>query len=56
MNDQLLFTDPLPPQALADRVPFHLSPDGRWLALTVQERRYDRPTGERVRDPDRSHP
>src|SRR5207249_5712759 len=37
-------------------VPFQRSPDGRWLALTVQERRYDRPTGERVRDPDGVRP
>src|SRR5205807_4474256 len=52
MDQQPFSGDPLPPQGLADRVPFHLSPDGRWLALTVQERRYDRPTGERLRDPD----
>jgi dipeptidyl aminopeptidase/acylaminoacyl peptidase len=44
--------DPEPPQVLADRVPFHLSPDGRWLAITLQERRPDRPEGERLRHPD----
>jgi dipeptidyl aminopeptidase/acylaminoacyl peptidase len=32
-------------QGLADRVPFHLSPDGRWLAITLQEGRV-RTTGK----------
>ena len=52
MDQQSFSVNPLPPQVLADRVPFHLSPDGRWLALTVQERLPDRPTGERLRSPD----
>src|SRR5947207_16013741 len=52
MKQPSALDDPLPPQTLADRVPFHLSSDGCWLALTVQERHPDRSMGERLRSPD----
>jgi dipeptidyl aminopeptidase/acylaminoacyl peptidase len=52
MKQPIAFNAPLPPQRLADRVPFHLSPDGHWFALTVQEPHFDRPAGERLRSPD----
>src|SRR5437660_1121802 len=52
MKQPIALDDPLPPQRLADRVPFHLSPDGCWLALTVQDGRPRRPVGETLRRPD----